>query len=96
MMDISTIKKAVMPIARSYGVKRIYLFGSYAKGNANENSDVDLLVEKGRPMSLLKLSGMRQRVQDALNLSVDLVTTSGIEEEFHKEIAGTEILLYEE
>ena len=95
-MDVATIKQAVTPIARSYGVKRIYLFGSYAKGNANENSDVDLLVEKGNPLSLLKLSGMRQSVQDALQLSVDLVTTTGIEDEFHKEIAGTEILLYEE
>ena len=56
MTDISAIKKAVAPLARSYGVKRLYLFGSYAKGNANENSDVDLLVEKGKPMSLLKLS----------------------------------------
>ena len=96
MMDIPTIREAIAPIARFYGVKRLYLFGSYAKGNANENSDIDLLVEKGRSMSLLKLSGMRQSVQEALNLSVDLVTTTGIEEEFHKEIAGTEILLYEE
>ena len=96
MTDISTIRKTITPIARSYGVKRIYLFGSYAKGTANEESDIDLLVEKGKPMSLLKLSGMRQRVQEELNLSVDLVTTSGIEDEFYNEIAGTEILLYEE
>lgn len=96
MTDILTIKNKITPIARSYGVKRIYLFGSYAKGNANENSDIDLLIEKGRPMSLLKLSGMRQRVEEALDLSVDLVTTAGIEDEFYKEIVGTEILLYEE
>ena len=96
MTDISTIKKVIIPIAKDYGVKRIYLFGSYAKGTANEKSDVDLLVEKGKPMSLLKLSGMRQSVQDALQLSVDVVTTTGIEEDFHKEIAGTEILIYEE
>ena len=96
MTDISTIRRTIAPIARSYGVKRIYLFGSYAKGTANEKSDIDLLVEKGQPMSLLKLSGMRQRVQEELNLSVDLVTTSGIEDEFYNEIAGTEILLYEE
>ena len=96
MTDISKIQKAVVPIAQSYGVKRLYLFGSYAKGTANQNSDIDLLVEKGKPMSLLKLSGMRQSVQEALNLSVDLVTTTGIEEAFHREIAGTEILIYEE
>ncbi len=96
MTDVNEIQKSVVPIAHLYGVKRIYLFGSYAKGTAGEESDVDLLVEKGKPMSLLKLSGMRQMVQEALNLSVDLVTTAGIEDDFRKEIAGTEILLYEE
>ncbi len=96
MTDVNEIQKIVVPIAHSYGVKRIYLFGSYAKGTAGEESDVDLLVEKGKPMSLLKLSGMRQMIQEALNLSVDLVTTAGIEDDFRKEIAGTEILLYEE
>ena len=96
MVDISTIQSAVAPIARDYGIKRIYLFGSYAKGKANEDSDIDLLVEKGKPMSLIHLSGMKQRVEDALQLSVDLVTTTGIGKEFHDRIAGTEILLYEE
>ena len=96
MPDISEIQKIVVPIAHAYGVKRLYLFGSYAKGTANEKSDVDLLVEKESTMSLLKLSGMRQMVQEALNLSVDLVTTAGIEDDFRKEIDGTEILLYEE
>ena len=96
MPDISEIQKIVVPIAHAYGVKRLYLFGSYAKGTANEKSDVDLLVEKGKSMSLLKLSGMRQMVQEALNLSVDLVTTVGIEHDFRKEIDGTEILLSEQ
>ena len=96
MPDIYEIQKIVAPIAHFYGVKRLYLFGSYAKGTADEKSDIDLLVEKGKSMSLLKLSGMRQMVQEALNLSVDLITTTGIEEDFKKEIAGTEILLYEE
>ena len=96
MPDINEIQRIVVPIAHSYGIKRLYLFGSYAKGTADEKSDVDLLVEKGKPMSLLKLSGMRQMFQEALNLSVDLVTTAGIEDDFRKEIAGTEILLYEE
>lgn len=96
MPDIATIRTVISPIAKFYGVKRIYLFGSYAKGTATEASDIDLLIEKGRPMSLLKLSGLRQQVQEALNLSVDLVTTSGIEDDFKKAIEGTEILLYEE
>lgn len=96
MPDITEIQKAVIPIAHFYGIKRLYLFGSYAKGTANAKSDIDLLVEKGKPMSLLNLSAMRQKVQESLHLSVDLLTTAGIGEDFRKEIAGTEILLYEE
>ena len=94
--DIESIRKIVSPIARKYGVKRVYLFGSYAKGLATEKSDVDLLIEKGKPMSLLKLSGMRQQCQDALKISVDLLTSTGIEDDFRSLIAGTEVLLYEE
>lgn len=96
MTSISSIKKAITPIAKQYGISKVFLFGSYAKGTANENSDIDLLVEKGKPMSLLKLSGMRQECEEALKHSVDLVTTTGIEHEFQNEIAGTEVLLYEE
>ena len=96
MMDINTIRELSVPIAKQYGVKRLYLFGSYAKGEATEKSDVDILIEKGMPMSLLKLSGMRQSLMDALNLPVDLVTTAGIEKQFQHAIADTEVLLYEE
>ncbi|MBQ7507125.1 MAG: nucleotidyltransferase domain-containing protein [Lachnospiraceae bacterium] len=95
MYSIDTIKERVAPIAKDYGVKRVYLFGSYARNTADENSDVDLLIEKGARMSLVMMSGMLQDVKEALSLSVDLVTTDGIEPEFKKEIAGTEILLYE-
>lgn len=79
-----------------YGLKRIYLFGSFAKGTANKDSDIDLLIEKGKPMSLLKLSGFRQDVEEKMNRSVDVVTATGIEEAFKSAIQGTEILLYEE
>ena len=96
MTSIASIKMAITPIAKQYGISKVFLFGSYAQGTANENSDIDLLIEKGKPMSLLKLSGMRQECEEALKLSVDLVTTTGIEREFQDMIAGTEVLLYEE
>ena len=95
MQDITTIKNTIIPIAKSYGVKRVYLFGSYAKGTATEESDIDLLIEKGKPMSLLMLSGMREKIQAELNISVDLVTTAGIESNFKKEIEGEQILIFD-
>ena len=74
----------------------LYLSGSYAYGTNVEDSDIDLLIEKGKPMSLLKLSGFRQDVEEKMKRSVDVVTTTGIEAEFATAISGTEILLYEE
>lgn len=96
MPEINTIRDIVTPIAKEYGLKRIYLFGSYAKGTANEDSDIDLLIEKGRALTLIGLSGFRQAVEEQMNLSVDVVTMSGIAEDFYDAIRGTEVLLYEE
>ena len=95
MLNTAIIQEKLMPIAENYGLKRVFLFGSYAKGTANEASDVDILIEKGRPLSLLKLAGMRQDVEERLQKTVDIVTTTGIDEEFHNAIKGTEILIYE-
>lgn len=48
MHDISDIKIIIKPIAIQYELKRVFLFGSYAKCNATPNSDIDLLIEKGK------------------------------------------------
>ncbi|MCR4590160.1 MAG: nucleotidyltransferase domain-containing protein [Lachnospiraceae bacterium] len=96
MQSIEAIKKKIAPIGKAYGIKRIFLFGSYAKGTANNDSDIDLLIEKGKPLSLIKLSGLRLEVEELFNIPVDIVTTTGIDDEFRKEIAGTELLMYEE
>lgn len=95
MQTVDRIKDSVKPIAEEYGVKRVYLFGSYAKGNADEHSDVDILIEKGAPLSLIGLSGMRQSLQEVLDLPVDLITTSGVDKDFYDSIRGSEVLIYE-
>ena len=95
LLKIDYIKLAAANIAQQYGVKRVYLFGSYAKNTATALSDVDLLIIKGKPLSLLDLSGMRMKFEEELKVPIDLLTTDGTEDEFRKEIAGTEVLLYE-
>lgn len=96
LVTIDYIKSTVVNIAKQYGVKRVYLFGSYAKNAATAQSDIDLLIEKGKPMSLLDLSGMRMKFEDELKVPIDLLTTDGAKDEFSKEIVGTEVLIYEE
>ena len=95
MLNVASIRKSVSPIAKQYGLRRVYLFGSYAKGTADEDSDVDLLIEIGEKLSLIGLSGIIQQAREALNRPVDVVTTSALDDNLRESIAGTGVLLYE-
>lgn len=93
--SIDELRALIAPIARQHGVARVSLFGSYAKATANENSDIDLMIEKGEIRSLFQLCGFRLDVQDALRLPVDVITTESSDHEFLRHISKDEVLLYE-
>ncbi len=96
MQNVETIRTIITPIAREYGIKKIYLFGSYAKGTATEESDVDLLIESGNRMTFLTLSGLRQDMCESLKLPVDIVTINALDDDFRASIKDDEVMLYEE
>jgi predicted nucleotidyltransferase len=61
------------------GVKTLALFGSVARGDAVNTSDVDVVVELNRPMGLFGLSVLKNRIQEILGVSqVDLITRDNI------------------
>ena len=72
-MQIALIKEAVMKVVLHYPVSRVTLFGLQATGNARDDSDVDLVVEFYRPVSLMTLSGMKCDLEDLLKRKVDLI-----------------------
>lgn len=94
--SIDEIRKAVSPIAAKYGVERVYLFGSYARGDANENSDVDLRIDKGSLRGMFSLGGLHDELEEALHVKVDILTTGSLDNEFLNRIKNEEILLYKD
>ncbi|MCL2058486.1 MAG: nucleotidyltransferase domain-containing protein [Oscillospiraceae bacterium] len=92
--SIEQIKKYITPIAQNYGVKRVMLFGSYARGEATDDSDIDLHVYCGNIRGLFELSGFRLDLIDALGKNVDLVTHGGMRRKFFERIRNEEVLLY--
>lgn len=73
MISIDALKKDIACIAQEYGITRVTLFGSRANGNAREDSDVDLLVEFVKPVSLLHIARIKTRLEALWRLSVDIV-----------------------
>lgn len=93
--SIEEIKNRISPIAMRYGVERVYLFGSYAKGCATVKSDIDLRIDKGALKGLFALSGMRLDICDVFSKDVDLLTTNSLDEKFRNRIREDEVLIYE-
>ena len=93
--DIETIRAKTVPIAKKYGVRRMSLFGSYARGEADDQSDVDLIIDKGKIVGI-EYFGFVYDLEDELGCHVDVVTTGISDKEFLAEIKKDEVLLYEE
>lgn len=70
---IEEIKRKILPILQRYGVKRVGLFGSCVRGEMREDSDIDILVEIEKDISLLDFVGLKLEIEEALGEKVDLV-----------------------
>ena len=88
------IKSVVSELAQKYGAQRIFLFGSYARGDMEPTSDIDLRIDKGAIRGL-ELAGLLVDLEDALGVSVDLIPTGSLDDGFLASIQNDEVLLYE-
>jgi len=91
---IDEIKSIAAPIAAAYGVRSLSLFGSYARGEATEESDVDLLLDWTGISSGWAVGGLYADLREALDKELDMVTTTGAEEAFLAKIKSEEVPLY--
>lgn len=88
------IRNAVTGLCRTYGVERAWLFGSYARGDAKNSSDVDIRIDKG-DLRGMELGGFAYDLEQALGTSVDVATTASLSDDFLSSIKRDEVLLYE-
>ena len=103
---LDEIKAIAVPIARQYGVAAMYLFGSYARGEATPKSDLDFRIERGRIRSLFELSAMYNDLSEGFQKELDLLTSQNIEKDldllttqmltpqFLNDIRPEEVLIY--
>jgi len=89
------IKKIVEPVVREYGVKRLAIFGSYAKGEASPRSDIDFhLIDTDGVWGYFKLCGFKQDLEKRLGMSVDVLTTGSMDSEVFENVRKSEVLIF--
>ena len=93
---IDEIRQKTAPLAKQYGISKMSLFGSYARGEANDKSDVDLVIDRGRLIGLIQYFSFVHDLEENLNCHVDVVTTEIQDRDFLAHITGEGVLLYEE
>ena len=92
---IEELRRIVEPIAESYGMRQVYLFGSRARGDNREDSDYDFCVVTSDDCDLFELGGFFADLRDALGVEIDLVCQESLRDDFSREVLRDRRLVYE-
>lgn len=84
ILTIKQIKQSIRPVIEKHDIKNVYLFGSYARGDANKNSDVDIYCDSGDIKSLWDLSAFKEELEKVLGKDVDIVTIGSTMHDYFK------------
>lgn len=93
--DIEALKKIAIPILKANGVEKAAVFGSFARGEATESSDVDLLVKYAEHTSLFDVVRLKRNLESAIGRNVDLVSYDFIDKYLRDRVLKERIPLYE-
>lgn len=91
---LDEIKAIAHPIAARYGIAALYLFGSYARGEATPHSDLDFRVDRGDLVDMLELGGLFSDLEDSFDKNLDVLTTQMLSPAFLNSIRREEVLIY--
>lgn len=90
---IEEIKRKILPILQRYEVKRVGLFGSCVREEMRGDSDIDILVEIEKDISLLDFVGLKLEIEEALGKKVDLVEYNTIKPLLRERILSEQVII---
>jgi predicted nucleotidyltransferase len=91
--QIDQLKKTLIEVLKRHDVKKAALFGSVVRGEATEESDIDLLVEFEGRKSLLDLAGLQLELQETLRKKVDVLTYKSLHPLLKERILGEQVVI---
>ncbi|MBW2699675.1 MAG: nucleotidyltransferase family protein [Deltaproteobacteria bacterium] len=93
-MEQIAIDKLVA-VCLAHGTRKVALFGSFVRGDAGPDSDIDVLVEFGRPTGFLALVKLERELSEIMGRRVDLLTEDAISPHLRDEILASQRVVYE-
>ena len=72
--ELVAIKRKILPIIKRYGIRKAEIFGSFARGEYDDKSDVDILIRPPKDMSMIGLSSLKIELEEAFGRKIDLVS----------------------
>ena len=96
-MNVHQLRQKIAEYLKTQPVLKVWLFGSYSRGEQRKDSDVDLLIlpDKSQHFSLFTLSGMYEDLKEILGCEVDLITEGGLLPFARESADRDKILIYE-
>lgn len=93
--SLDDLKSQIIPILRQHGVVHAGIFGSFARSEADAESDLDILIEAPVGFTLFDLSALGLDLEDAIGREVDLVTYRSIHPRMREGILADEVVLFQ-
>jgi predicted nucleotidyltransferase len=93
MQFSSSDNQKLIDIAQKHGVIKIFLFGSFARGEAHQSSDLDVLVEFETGRSLFDLVRLERQLKKELGLDVDVVTPNSLHPLIRERVMAEKVLV---
>ena len=91
--ELQEKREAILALAQQHGARNVRIFGSVARGEDREDSDIDFLVDMEGDRSLLDRIGLMQDLEDLLGRKVDVATVKGLRDYFRERIVNQAIPL---
>jgi len=93
-MEHIAVEKLIA-VCQAHGTRKVALFGSFVRGDAGPESDIDVIVEFDRPTGFLALVKLERELTEAMGRQVDLLTEDAISPHLRAEIIGNQRVIYE-
>ena len=96
MPTIDDIRNNIRPFIDEYGIKKVGVFGSYARGQAEESSDIDLLFDFQKKFGIFSLSHLKLCLEERLGKNVDILEFSSIDPAIRDNVLKDTVVIYEQ